>query len=86
MKSKILIFTDHFLPGHRAGGPVSSMANLVKLLNDDFEIVIDTFIKDFNSDMIFLNRFFSHFSRVVLYLSLNKNFKTRVVLAPKREL
>lgn len=126
MKSKILIFTDHFLPGHRAGGPVSSIANLVKLLNDDFEIVIATrnydfgdnepyweikcdeivqykeykvfymshlskenissFIGDFNPDMIFLNSFFSYFSRVVLYLSINKNFKTKVILAPRGEL
>ncbi|WP_323590748.1 glycosyltransferase [Aliarcobacter butzleri] len=123
---KILIFIDHFLPGHRAGGPVSSIANLIKLLNNEFEIVIATrnhdfgvseqyrevkydeivkykeykvfymskpnkesvssLIEDFNPDMVFLNSLFSYFSRVVLILSMSKDFNTKVVLAPRGEL
>lgn len=43
---KILIFTNHFLPGNRAGGPVTSIANLTKLLNDEFKIIIVTSNKD----------------------------------------
>jgi glycosyltransferase involved in cell wall biosynthesis len=35
---KILIFTDWFLPGFKAGGPVTSLRNLVKLLSNDYEI------------------------------------------------
>lgn len=40
-KPKILIFTDWYLPGYRAGGPIRSCANLVELLGDeiDFRIV-----------------------------------------------
>jgi glycosyltransferase involved in cell wall biosynthesis len=47
---KILIFTDYFLPGYRAGGPVSSIANLVRLIEDEFEIIIATRNHDFGSE------------------------------------
>jgi glycosyltransferase involved in cell wall biosynthesis len=43
---KILIFTNNFLPGFRAGGPVTSIANLVQLIDKDFEIIIVTSNKD----------------------------------------
>lgn len=36
---KILVFSDWFLPGFRAGGPIRSLANLVNLLDCDFYIV-----------------------------------------------
>lgn len=41
MKRKILIFIDWFLPGYKAGGPVTSVANLVGHLKDyaDYYIV-----------------------------------------------
>ena len=48
--TRILIFTNHFLPGNRAGGPVTSIANLTRLLNDDFEITIVTSNKDLGVD------------------------------------
>lgn len=40
-KPKVLIFTDWYLPGYRAGGPITSCANMVHLLGDeiDFRIV-----------------------------------------------
>ena len=44
---KILLFVDYFIPGFKAGGPVSSIVNLVKLLNNDFEIVITARNHDF---------------------------------------
>jgi len=47
---KIVIFTNHFLPGNRAGGPVTSIANLTRLLNDNFEITIVTSNKDLGVD------------------------------------
>jgi len=44
---KILIFTDSFLPGYKGGGPITSIANLVLLLNDNFDILICTSNHDF---------------------------------------
>ncbi len=40
-KPKVLLFTDWYLPGYKAGGPISSCAHLVDALGDsvDFHIV-----------------------------------------------
>ena len=39
-KPKILIFTDWYLPGYKAGGPIKSCANLVAQLHNDFQFFI----------------------------------------------
>lgn len=44
---KILIFTDSFLPGFKGGGPITSISNLVSLLNNHFDILICTKDRDF---------------------------------------
>jgi glycosyltransferase involved in cell wall biosynthesis len=44
---KILIFTDSFLPGFKGGGPITSILNLVGLLNYNFDILICTRDRDF---------------------------------------
>lgn len=46
-KNKLLIFTDWFEPGYKAGGPIRSVANLVKLLELDIDIYIFTSDRDF---------------------------------------
>ena len=38
-KKSILVFTDWYLPGYRAGGPIRSLANMVNTLKHDFYIV-----------------------------------------------
>ncbi len=38
-KKRILVFTDWYLPGYRAGGPIRSLANMVGALKHDFFIV-----------------------------------------------
>jgi glycosyltransferase involved in cell wall biosynthesis len=38
-RKKILVFSDWFLPGYKAGGPIRSLANLVQALDFDFWIV-----------------------------------------------
>jgi glycosyltransferase involved in cell wall biosynthesis len=38
-RKKILVFSDWFLPGFKAGGPIRSLANLVHSLDVDFWIV-----------------------------------------------
>ena len=41
-KPKVLIFTDWFLPGYKAGGPVTSLANLTAHLKDDIDFYVLT--------------------------------------------
>ena len=38
-RKKILVFTDWFLPGFKAGGPIRSLVNLTQTLQHDFFIV-----------------------------------------------
>lgn len=45
-KNRILLFTDWFVPGFRAGGPIQSIYNLVEQLGDEFEFVVFTGSKD----------------------------------------
>ena len=42
MKPKVLLFIDWFLPGHKAGGPVTSNANMVDHLRKDVDFFIIT--------------------------------------------
>lgn len=37
---KILVFTDWYLPGYKAGGPIRSMANMVKSLKGKYQFYI----------------------------------------------
>ena len=46
---KILIFIDSFLPGVKGGGPVTSISNLVTLLNESADILICTKNRDLKS-------------------------------------
>lgn len=47
----LLIFTDWFAPGFKAGGPIRSVVNLVALLESDYNIFIYTSDRDFNSTL-----------------------------------
>lgn len=42
-KKRILIFTDWFVPGFKAGGPIRSIANLVDRIPVEFDIVTSVF-------------------------------------------
>ena len=48
-KSRLLIFTEYFLPAKKGGGPVSSIRNIINLLHKDFEIRVVCFNHDMNS-------------------------------------
>jgi glycosyltransferase involved in cell wall biosynthesis len=48
LKRKILICTDWFTPAFRAGGPIRSVENLVRLLSADLDIYIFTGDRDLN--------------------------------------
>ncbi|MFN0200628.1 MAG: glycosyltransferase [Bacteroidia bacterium] len=48
MKKRILILTDWFLPGYKAGGPIQSLANFTHSFSDNYEISIVTTNLDLN--------------------------------------
>ena len=45
----ILIFTDWYVPGYRAGGPIQSVYNLAKLLSHNFHVKVVTRNTDYAS-------------------------------------
>ena len=46
---KVLVFIDWYLPAIKAGGPISSIVNMVDLLFEEVEFYIVTGNKDLNS-------------------------------------
>jgi len=46
-KPIILTFVHYYLPGHKAGGPIRSIANMVTHIGDQFDIKIITADRDF---------------------------------------
>jgi glycosyltransferase involved in cell wall biosynthesis len=41
-RSVVLVLCDHYLPGYKAGGPITSLANMVSRLGQEFEFRIVT--------------------------------------------
>lgn len=123
---KVLVFTNHYLPGYKAGGPIKSISNLCDELKDKVNINVVTTNHDFNDsrpysninfdepvslngykvtymskvtllrvkkqietispDIIYLNSFFSKFTRLVLTLSYLGLINCKIILAPRGEL
>ena len=50
MKPTLLILTDWFVPGYKAGGPIRSCLNLARALKNDYQIKILTGDRDFGDD------------------------------------
>jgi glycosyltransferase involved in cell wall biosynthesis len=50
-KPKILLCTDWYEPGFRAGGPIRSCVNFVRNLKDDFDIYVFTSDRDLNDSV-----------------------------------
>ena len=46
MKPRILVFADWYLPGHKGGGSVSAISNLIELLGDEFQFYVFTRDRD----------------------------------------
>lgn len=70
-KKKILIFIDHYLPGHKFGGPTQSVANIVDHLCYKFEFYIFTRDRDLGEskpyDGIEINKWNAQKSSMVYY-------------------
>lgn len=69
----VLTFVDHYLPAHKAGGPVRSVSNMVASLPADFECRIVTRDRDLGDERAFLGIDVGKWSDVgrarVLYLA-----------------
>ncbi len=81
---KILIFTDSFLPGFKGGGPITSVSNLVSLLNNNFDILICTKDSDFGDTKpykdIEQDKITKYKEYNVIYLSnMNKQSLSKVI-------
>lgn len=73
----ILIFTDWYYPAFKAGGPITSIYNLVKLLKNDYEFHIVTGSRDLGSteilDGVVVDRWCKgNFGENILYVSNDK--------------
>jgi glycosyltransferase involved in cell wall biosynthesis len=47
MADRVLVFIDWYLPGYKAGGPISSCANMLNALRNEFEFMMITRDKDY---------------------------------------
>ena len=80
-KPRILIFIDYFLPGYKAGGPIKSVANIVKTLGDTCHFTIVTANHDLNTRQTYqslpYNERIDFGQSKIIYLSKNNvNFST----------
>jgi hypothetical protein len=48
LKSKLLIFSDWFYPGYKAGGPIKSVTNLSIALQKEIDVFVFTADTDLN--------------------------------------
>ena len=64
---KILIFTDGFLPKFKGGGPITSISNLVNLLNKNFNILICTRNHDFGESELYKDIVYDKITRYQEY-------------------
>ena len=55
MKKKILIFSDWYLPGYKAGGPIQSLTNFTGVFKDTFAISMITSDTDFSENAPYPN-------------------------------
>ena len=49
-KNKILFFSDYFIPGFKAGGPIKSILNLVKEMEKSYDVLLITRNHDFGDE------------------------------------
>ena len=54
-KPKIIIFVEYYLPGYKFGGPIQSIANLVRILYDNYDVFIVTRDRDFGDTKPYAN-------------------------------
>lgn len=73
---------DWFLPGYKAGGPIRSVANMVRALSEDFDFYIVTRNTDLSDDKPYReiepNKWYLKYSAHVYYLSVDNYSKDKI--------
>ena len=73
---------DWFLPGYKAGGPIRSVANMVRALSEDFDFFIVTRNTDLSDDEPYKNidpnKWLAKYSAHVYYLSADNYSKDKI--------
>ncbi len=54
-KKKIICFVEYYLPGYKSGGPIRTVSNLVKVLDNNYLFYIVTSDRDFNDKKPYQN-------------------------------
>lgn len=79
VKNRILYFSDFFMPGFKAGGPIKSIYNLVKSMDLHYKTLIITRDRDFGDKTNYIgilqNTIIKKFSLNISYLSHIKFFQ-----------
>jgi glycosyltransferase involved in cell wall biosynthesis len=85
-KPHLLIFTDWYVPGYKAGGPIQSVATLTKQLGNDIDFKIITTDRDFKSnkpyDNVKVNEWTNFEGRDVFYVipeNMNAEFILKLI-------
>ena len=55
MRVKLLIVTNHYLPGYKAGGPIKSISTICDNLQYHFNITVMTSNHDFGEEKLYGN-------------------------------
>ena len=72
----IFCFSDYYLPGYKAGGPIKSIANFVEEFGEEYEIKIFTRNHDFGEYQTYKNIINDNWNKIgkaLVYFSSEKN-------------
>jgi glycosyltransferase involved in cell wall biosynthesis len=79
MRKRILIMTEWFYPGFKAGGPIRACHNLAMLLKDEYDLYIFTSDRDFKSESPYStvtpNRWVNFSANIKVYYASPENLK-----------
>lgn len=88
---KILVFSNYYLPGYKAGGPIRSVSNVIEIFKNTFDFCLVTFDRDINEKRPYHGVISNHWSykaglKIFYasngYLSLYRLYKLIVAEAP----
>ncbi len=82
-KKKIAIFIDWFTPGYKAGGPITSVRNIIDNLKNDFDFYVITSDRDYLDETPYSNIEFDKWINLkdnvkIFYISKNNTSKKTI--------
>ena len=84
MRKRILIMTEWFYPGFKAGGPIRACYNLARLMKDEYDVYIYTTDRDLRStspyDTVVPNQWINFSENIKVYYASPDNLKWRRIV------